>query len=156
MIMVRERLVHRSRDSYHQFFKIINERGNLLFWQGSSHSTLPATVPLSPTSPSPPPALPTASSFQPDQLPHQPRPSSAHLTNSLLRRGGVADNQSTVLEHSIELTDKGHSAVHCQGAEGTFYPAVTLSPTATRQSCTQDLSPPEVNMPVANRLPQFI
>ena len=132
------------------------ERENLPFQQGFSHLTLPATVPLSPNSPSSPPALPTASSFQPDQLPHQPRPSSAHLTNSLLRRGGVADNQSTVLEHSIELTDKGHSAVHCQGAEGTFYPAVTLSPTATRQSCTQDLSPPEVNMPVANRLPQFI
>ena len=55
-------------------------------------------------------------------------------------------------EHSIGLADKGHSAVHCQSAEGTLYPVVTSSPTATRQSC----SPPEVNMPVANRLPLFI
>ena len=66
-------------------------------------STLPATVPLSPTSPSPPPALPTASSFQPDQLPHQPRASSAHLPKSLLRRGGGAEIQSTVLAPSGPL-----------------------------------------------------
>ena len=130
----------------------------------SSFSKVPPIQPCQPQSLSLPPRLllllpcplPPPSKFQPDQLPHKPRASSAHLPNSLLRRGGVADNQSTVLEHSIGLTDKGHSAVHCQGAEGTFYPAVTLSPTATRQSCTQDLSPPEVNMPVANRLPQFI
>ena len=77
----------------------------------SSFSKVPPIQPCQPQSLSLPPRLllllpcplPPPSKFQPDQLPHKPRASSAHLPKSLLRRGGGAENQSTVLAPSGPL-----------------------------------------------------
>ena len=73
---------------------------NRQLWRGSSQSLLPATVPLSPTLPSPPLALPTAFASLPGPLPHQlgasfPR-DSAHLPVSLLRKVVAASTLSPV------------------------------------------------------------
>ena len=67
---VEDQLVAKERNNHNSCrFRIRllggKERGSLPSWQGFFQSALPAIDPLSPTLPSPPPALPTASSFLP-------------------------------------------------------------------------------------------